>query len=177
MSSVCSITTAANAAPVASATGEGQMVFTVTNTTGRPVRLRARVVAEDAAAEPWLGLLGDDPGVAVRELERPFPPDGVQTLTVRLRVPLETPPGTLRARLDVWDVEDPSETLTPGPTVAFEVPSELPVAPEPEFKDGYLTTLIAAAARRAGAALFSAAAPPCSGRRRFPARWDGRRSG
>ncbi|HVG98606.1 MAG TPA: hypothetical protein VNK05_16990 [Chloroflexota bacterium] len=168
MSSVCSITTAANAAPVASATGEGRMVFTVTNTTGRAVRLRARVVAEDAAAEPWLGLLGDDPGVAVRELERPFPPDGVQTLTVRLRVPPQTPPGTLRARLDVWDVEDPSETLTPGPTVAFEVPSELPVAPEPEFKDGYLTTLIAAAAGGLGAALVLGGAAALFGQAAIP---------
>jgi hypothetical protein len=146
MSSVCSITTAANAATVSSATGEGQMVFTVTNTSGHPARLRARVVAEDAAAEPWLGLVGDDPAVAVRELERPFPTDGVQTLTVRLRVPPRTPPGTLRARLDVWDVEDPSETLTQGPTVAFEIPAELPAPPEPEFRDGYLTAVVGATA-------------------------------
>jgi hypothetical protein len=153
MSSVCSITTAANSAAVSSATGEGQMVFTVTNITGRAVRLRARVVAEDAVAEPWLSLVGGDPAAAARELERPFPADGVQTLDVRLRVPPKTPPGPLRARLDVWDVEDPSETLTPGPTVAFEVPAALPVAPEPEFKDGYLTTVVGATGGGVAAAL------------------------
>ena len=101
----------------------GQAAFTVFNASGRPIRGRARIVAEDPATEPWLSLVGD--------AERAFGIAGTQQFVVQIEAPPTAPAGDMRFRLDMVDVENPDENYSRGPTVTFQVPE--PVAASKPF--------------------------------------------
>jgi hypothetical protein len=105
-----------------SGTGQGEVAFTVSNALRAPVRARASVVPGAGAKAEWFSISGD--------AERDFAPDGTQQLTVRIQVPLETPPGRLTFHLLVVDVTNPDERYAEGPSMGFEVV----VAPPPPEK-------------------------------------------
>jgi hypothetical protein len=98
----------------------GQAAFTVFNASGRPIRGRARIVAEDSTAEPWLSLVGD--------AERAFGIAGTQQFVVQIEATATAPAGDMRFRLDMVDVENPDENYSRGPTVTFQVPEPVAAA-------------------------------------------------
>lgn len=111
--------TAANTTIQLDATGVGEVSFTVTNSSKRTLRGRARVVAKDSTQEPWLSIAG--------ETERDFPPDATQQFTLRVQIPRGSPAGTYRCAVSVASIDNPDEEYAEGPVVAFEVkPSEIP---------------------------------------------------
>ena len=127
--------------------GHAEAVFTVTNTTGRPVRGMARVKALDSTKQEWLQING--------ESERDFSQGGTQQFVVTFDAPVVTPPpggpkpagaqppttpptaGPTAAdkysfRLDVALATNPDEDFTEGPVVIVELP-----APKPEEKKAF----------------------------------------
>lgn len=102
--------------------GQGEMAFTASNVSGRPVRGRAKLVPQDAAAKAWLSVVG--------ESERDFPASGTQQFTVKVAVPAGSKPGKYNFRLDVVSVQNPDEDYTQGPNVAISVTLP-PPAPKP----------------------------------------------
>ncbi len=97
----------------------GTTTFTVSNLTGRPVRVRLLPKGIGATDQSWLAVVG--------EAERPLAVAGTLSADVKVTVPPTTPAGAYTARLDVA-AEDATETVT-GQTVSFTVP-------EPEKKKG-----------------------------------------
>ena len=95
------------------ATGHGQIAFTVSNTSGRPLRGRAKLVPEDSTQKPWLAITG--------ESERNFPAGGVQQFTVAVTVPPGAKEGRSVFRLDVVSVQNPDEDYAQGPAAAFTI--------------------------------------------------------
>jgi len=93
---------------------QGVATFTVSNTSGRPLRGRALLQSDDPTSEDWLSLEGD--------VERNFPVDGTEQYTVKLNVPENAPAGSYPFRLDMVNVERPDEDYTQGQTVTVEVP-------------------------------------------------------
>jgi hypothetical protein len=55
--------------------GQGEIPFTASNVSGRPLRGRAFLVPQDAASKPWLSVSG--------EAERDFPAGGTQQFTAK----------------------------------------------------------------------------------------------
>jgi hypothetical protein len=121
MANPFAITAASNSVPLRD-DRSGQAVFTVFNASGRPIRGRARIVAEDPIAEQWLSLVGD--------AERVFGIAGTQQFMVQIEAPSTAPAGDMRFRLDMVDVENPDENYSRGPTVTFQVPEPV-AAPKP----------------------------------------------
>jgi hypothetical protein len=121
MANPFAITAASNSVPLRD-DRSGQAVFTVFNASGRPIRGRARVVAEDPNAEQWLSLVGD--------AERAFGIAGTEQFVVQIEAPATAPAGAMRFRLDMVDVENPDENYSRGPTVTFQVP-EAPAPSKP----------------------------------------------
>jgi hypothetical protein len=117
-----SITAAADSVRLDSQ-GRGSMSFTVSNTSGRSRRGRARLVPADPGQASWLSLEG--------EAERDFTADGTHQFTVRIAVPPGTPVGRHTFGLDLVSVENPDEEWSQGPKVAFEVPAPPPRKPFP----------------------------------------------
>ncbi len=117
MANPFAITTTATAVPLDTGR-QGRLSFTVSNTSGRPIRGRARLVPANPAAASWLSLQGD--------AERDFPAAGTQQYTVQILVPPTGPAGSYPFRLDVVGVDNPDEELTQGPSVTFTVPEPAP---------------------------------------------------
>lgn len=118
MPSSFAITTAANSTPL-DENRKGQMVFTVSNTSVRALRGRARLMPDKAAAATWFTLAGG--------AERDFTVNGTQQYTVQIAVPPTAAAGTYTVRLDMVGVDNPDEDFTQGPGITFEVPAPLPV--------------------------------------------------
>jgi len=118
MPSSFAITTAANSAPL-DGNRQGQVVFTVSNTSVRAVRGRARVTPDNAAAATWFTLAGG--------AERDFSVNGTQQYTLQIAVPPTTAAGNYTVRLDMVGVDNPDEDFTQGPSVTIAVPAPLPV--------------------------------------------------
>lgn len=112
------ITVATNNA-VLDSVRQGRTSFTVSNTTARGARARARIAAQPASAASWLTLLG--------EAERDFASDGSQQYTVQISVPPTAPPGSYTFRLDMVDLANPDDDVSEGPTVRFVVEPPVPV--------------------------------------------------
>lgn len=98
---------------------QGQTSFTVSNTTTRSARGRARVVPISATAGPWLTLLG--------EAERDFASSSTQQYTVQISVPPGAPANDYTFRLDMVDLANPDEDFSEGPSVRFVVAPSVPV--------------------------------------------------
>src|SRR6266566_3061147 len=127
--------------------GHAEAVFTVTNTTARPVRGMARARALESTKREWLQLTG--------ESERDFAPGSTQQFVVTFDAPVVTtappagpkpagsqPPAATPAtgpaaadkysfRLDVASATNPDEDFTEGPVVKVELPVAK-VAPPPK---------------------------------------------
>jgi beta-lactam-binding protein with PASTA domain len=95
--------------------GRGEIAFTVSNASGRPLRGRTRLGMSSQAPNEtsWLTIAG--------EPERDFPVGGVQQFTVQVAVPPGSKEGKYTFRLDAYSVQNPDEDYTQGPTVAFAV--------------------------------------------------------
>ena len=111
------VTSASEKVPL-DAKGTGNIAFTVSNTSGRHVRGRLRVVPQAPAIKSWLTIAGD--------AEQDFPPGVTQQITVRVAVPAGSTEGTYVFRLDCVSVEQPDEDYTQGPTVSIPVAKPAP---------------------------------------------------
>lgn len=117
MPSSFAITTAANNTPLDGAR-QGQTVFTVSNTSVRALRGRARIVPDRGAEAAWFALSG--------KAERDFAVNGTEQYTVQIAVPPTATEGTYSVRLDMIGVDNPDEDFTPGPSVNLVVPAPVP---------------------------------------------------
>jgi PASTA domain len=101
----------------------GQVVFTVTNSGGHPLRGRAKIVTQDPKHSAWLKIGG--------EAERDFAVNGTQQYTVTIDAK-NGKPGKYSFRFDVVSVELPDEEYAQGPTISFTV-LDPPVKQKPSF--------------------------------------------
>ncbi|WP_224248384.1 COG1470 family protein [Hyalangium gracile] len=115
--------TAATESVNLSASGQGELAFTVSNALRAPVRARATVMMAGQAQREWASVSGGE--------ERDFALDGTQQFTVKLQVPPGTPPGRYTFHLLVTNVANPDEQYADGPTVAFIVPEAAPPQKKP----------------------------------------------
>lgn len=134
--------------------GHAEAVFTVTNTTARPVRGMANVRALESTRQEWLKITGDS--------ERDFSPGRTQQFVVTFDAPVATPPssgpkpagsgtptGAAAAdqysfRFYVASAMNPDEDFTESPVVKVELPAAKPVPPPPPPRKWWLIILIAA---------------------------------
>lgn len=112
MASIFAVTTASEKVPL-DAKGSGDIAFTVSNTSGKRVRCRVKVVPQNPAVKGWLTIAG--------EPEIDFPPGAAQQVKVSVAVPAGGAEGAYVFRLDAVSVERPDEDYTQGPAVSFPV--------------------------------------------------------
>jgi hypothetical protein len=147
MPSSFAITTAVSSTPL-DAGRSAQVSFTVSNTSGHPMRGRARVTGLNPVAAAWLTLTG--------QAEREFAASGTQQYAVRVAVPQDAPAGDYTFRLDMVGVNNPDEDLTQGPTVTFQVPQ--PIEKKKPFP-WWIVAVAAAVVIVAGIVLFLVLSP------------------
>lgn len=111
----------------------GEVVFTVTNTSGRNLRGRGKVVPQDPKQSTWIKVGG--------EAEREFAVNGTQQFTVSVDVPKDGKPGKYSFRFDAVSVELPDEEYTQGPTISFA--PQTPAAPAKSSFPLWLIPIIA----------------------------------
>src|SRR5262245_18290910 len=119
MATAFAITAATTTVPL----GAGEIPFTVTNTSGRPLRARLRAVALQPEQQGWFAVTG--------EPERPFALGETQQVSVRLTVPPQTPAGSYAVRLDAAAEDNPDDDSVQGPSVTVVVPPPPPKKPLP----------------------------------------------
>jgi hypothetical protein len=107
--------------------------ITVSNTSGRTLRGRAIVKAENPTVEKWLDIEGD--------VARSFAVAGTEQYTIRVDVPDDAPAGNYSFHLDMVGEERPDEQYAEGPTLTFEVPEPAEAADQ-----GFPRTLVLAIA-------------------------------
>lgn len=119
MSRVFNISSASDAVRLDSH-GQGEVAFTVTNASTRPVRGRFKVKLLDKPAPDAPALAAD--AIAVGgDSERSFNPNDTQQVPVRIKVPPGTREGKYSFRLDGINVDSPDEDFTEGPALALDV--------------------------------------------------------
>ena len=100
----------------ADSNGRATTVFTITNTTSRPLRGIAKIKPLGNTEAAWLKIEG--------ETERDFPAGGTHQFTVNFTKPkpatLPHPAETFEFRLDAFAADNPDEDFTEGPTVTVE---------------------------------------------------------
>jgi hypothetical protein len=131
MSRIFAITAASERVSVGG-DGRGEITFTVTNSSMRPLRGQLRVRPLGSTQREWLNIAG--------EAERAFSPNATQQVLVKVATPPGAPAGKYQFRLDAISVVNPDDDFTEGPTVDLEVkPTEAP-------KKAFPWLLVAAAA-------------------------------
>ncbi|SRR5258706_4008635 len=108
---------------------EGQASYNVANSSGQPIRGRARLATLGQTQADWLKPIGD--------VERDFAAGETQPYAVQIQVPAAAAAGDYTFRLDMVGVENPDELYSQGPSVTFHVPEGAP-PPKPVVKRGYL---------------------------------------
>ncbi|HEV7643459.1 MAG TPA: hypothetical protein VGO50_05885 [Pyrinomonadaceae bacterium] len=106
----------------ADAAGKASAIFTVTNTTNKPLRGIAQAKALGNTRQEWLDVEG--------EAERDFSAGGTQQFTVNFSKPAASaspPAETFLFRLDVASSANPDEYFTEGPTVKVAASTSAPV--------------------------------------------------
>ena len=99
--------------------GRGEITFTVTNSSARPLRGQLRVRPLGSTQGEWLSIAG--------ETERAFSPNATQQVVVKVATPPGAPAGKYQFRLDAISVINPDDDFTEGPTIDLEVkPTEAP---------------------------------------------------
>lgn len=114
MTRIFDITTASDLLNI-DASGQGKLLFTVTNTTQRPQRASLRLRVLDSGEASWLKLGG--------ESERDFPPGFTHQVEVAVSPPAGSLPGKFRVRLDALSVANPDDDFTEGPAVGVIIPT------------------------------------------------------
>ena len=99
----------------------GQLVFTVTNTSGRQLTVRGMVVTlQSPDQKNWFSIVG--------AVERPSPSGVSLQYVVSVAVPSSAPAGPVTARFDALAKEDPDAYQAHGPAVVVDIPAVV-VAP------------------------------------------------
>jgi hypothetical protein len=112
MNRIFAITAASERVSVG-ADGRGEITFTVTNSSARPLRGQLRVRPLGSTKGEWLSVAG--------ETERAFSPNATQQVVVKVATPPGAPAGKYQFRLDTISVINPDDDFTEGPTVDLEV--------------------------------------------------------
>ena len=128
MTSIVTITAAIDTV-VCPSDGRTEQVFTVTNISGAPLRVGAKVLTEGPAQESWFTVDG--------EAERDLAVQGTDQFKVAVAIPPGVAAGKYKLRLLVFAVQRPGEDFTEGPTVACQVSANGPIPPEPEPEGGF----------------------------------------
>jgi hypothetical protein len=106
--------------------GNGEITYTVSNTTTRPLRAWPRIKGLGSTDESWVSVVSGG--------ERSFSPGESHQFVVKVNVPANAPTGRYSFRLNVIsgsrEVEDES---IEGPAVSFEVKPAPTVPPRREF--------------------------------------------
>jgi hypothetical protein len=105
--------TAANERVPTGGDGRGEITFTVTNSSARPLRGQLRVRPLGSTQREWLNIVG--------ETERNFSPNATQQVVVKVNVPQGVPAGRYQFRLDTVSLINPDDDFTEGPTVDLEI--------------------------------------------------------
>jgi beta-lactam-binding protein with PASTA domain len=95
-----------------------EVVFTVSNASGRPINARGRISVADPAQKAWFKLL-DAP-------ERKLKVDETTQYKVKISVPKEAAAGSYKLQFDVVEVDN-EESFTEGSPVGFQVKGAAPV--------------------------------------------------
>lgn len=95
-----------------------EVVFTVSNASGRPINARGRITVTDPAQKGWFMLL-DQP-------ERKLKVDETTQYKVRIAVPKDAKAGSYKLQFDVVEVDN-EESFTEGSPVGFQVKGAGPV--------------------------------------------------
>jgi len=111
--SIVSITAVTNHV-TCGADGGAVHVFTIRNTTDRPLRVGAKTLMDAPAQAGWVQI--DGPA------ERDLGESAADQVTVRIHAGEDVPPGKYTYRLLIFSTRSPGEQFTEGETVAFEVP-------------------------------------------------------
>jgi hypothetical protein len=122
MGNIFAITTTTNDIK-ADAAGKASAIFTVTNTSNKPIRGIARSKALGSTQQDWLDVKG--------ETEMDFGAGGTQQFTVNFKA-TGAPAGKFPFRLDVASATNSDEEFTEGPTVNVETAA----TPAPAVKKG-----------------------------------------
>jgi hypothetical protein len=112
MNSIFAITAASERVSVGG-DGRGEITFTVTNSSARPLRGRLRVRPLGSTKGEWFNIVG--------ETERAFSPNATQQVVVKVAAPPGAPAGKYQFRLDAFSVINPDDDFTEGPTIDLEV--------------------------------------------------------
>ncbi|MDQ3896445.1 MAG: hypothetical protein M3326_04180 [Actinomycetota bacterium] len=107
------VTTATNEVAVDRKTRTGTIPVTVSNISGRPVRIRLNLVPTPPAEAAWLGVTG--------EAEREFANGASDQFTVQVTVPPTAPAGTYTFKPVAAAEDRPMEEFTDGPTLSVKV--------------------------------------------------------
>lgn len=110
MASIVTITSATPSVELVG--GAGQQVFTVTNISGRPLKVGLRVLCDDPGKETWFTLQGTQ--------ERDLGANATDQITIRCQAPENAPAAEIKAHLLVYSLDEPGENFTEGPRVAFK---------------------------------------------------------
>jgi hypothetical protein len=105
------------------AAGAGQAAFTVTNMSTQTLKGRLIPAALPPTEAGWLSVSG--------EPLREFQPGAAEQVTVQVKAPPGSPPGSYSFRLDAVSEMNPDEDFTQGPSVTFEVKPPPPKKPFP----------------------------------------------
>ncbi len=117
MPSAFVVTTASNTVALDVAR-KGTVSLTISNTTGRPVRVRLKSVALGQAKPEWVTFDGGD----FRDLSL----GGSLQVTAVVAVPLDVAPGAYPVRVDVVAEDQPMEDFAQGPELTIQVPAAPP---------------------------------------------------
>jgi hypothetical protein len=112
MSRIFAITAASERVSVGG-DGRGEITFTVTNSSARPLRGQLRVRPLGSTKSEWLNIAGEN--------ERVFSPNATQQVVVKVAAPPGAPAGKYQFRLDAISVINPDDDFTEGPTIDLEV--------------------------------------------------------
>jgi hypothetical protein len=112
----------------------GEMPFTITNMTDKPLRGRPMIVPLDSAPPEWFSL--------VSKPELDLAPRATVQVLVRVEPPLGAPAARQLFRVDVADSADPSAAPTVGPSCEVVVPPSTVRTNPWKTPRGYLATLL-----------------------------------
>lgn len=99
----------------------GTASFTLTNISGRSLRGRITITADQADAQSWLSISGDS--------ERNYNVGAVDQVDIKIAPPASAVPGSYSFSISAADTNLPDDTRTQGPSVSFEllpIPIEQP---------------------------------------------------
>lgn len=99
-----------------------EIVFTVSNASGRPIHARGRISCADAAQKAWFKLQ-DEP-------ERKLKVDETTQYKVKIAVPPTVAAGSYKLQFDVVEVDN-EESFTEGSPVGFQVKAAPSPTPKP----------------------------------------------